>query len=64
MRGIGEVEWPHVGSIHRHILCAVGKKYDLNMEDVREDKEYGIIDEGVGEIYGEYWTDWDILREK
>ena len=43
-----------MGSIHRHILCAVGKKYDLNMEDVREDKEYGIIDEGVGEIYGEY----------
>ena len=42
-----------------HLLYAVGKKDDLNMEDVREDKEWGGIYEGLGAMDGEECTDID-----
>ena len=37
--GIGEAEWTCVGSITRYLLCVMVDNYDLNMKDMKEDKE-------------------------
>ena len=39
-----------MGYTPRHILCTMGKKDDLNIEDVREYKEWAIIYEGLIEM--------------
>ena len=41
----------HLG-IPRLILCVAVEKYDLNMEDEMEEKEWRGIYAGVSEMYG------------
>ena len=40
-----------MGYMPRYILCVVGKKDDLNMMDLRKDKEYSVSYEGVSDMY-------------
>ena len=52
-----------MGGICRYLLPAVGKKDGINMEDVQEDDEEGIIYERDSDTYGEECNELEIASE-
>ena len=58
-----QTEEPLIEGITRYLLCAVGKKDGINMEDIRKDEEEGGIYEGDNGMYGEECNELESARE-